>query len=445
LRPGAPVSVPASRSFAAGVSANHRYLLDEDGRPFLLVGDSPQCMTTNLSVDDMGYFFADRASRGFNTMWVDILCGPYTGGRPDYSTYDGIVPFTTAGDLSTPNPQYFARVDAMVNLAESHGVTLLLQPAETGSFRDLLRSNGEAKDFAYGAWLGTRYRTRPNIIWLSGNDYQSDQWAAFDPYMTALARGLRSTDPGRLQTVELNYPVSLSTDNPKWASIVDLNAAYTYTPTYAEVLRGYNRSPTLPVIMIEANYEGEHNTGGPPAAGDVLRRQEYWAMLSGAAGQLYGNHYTWGFQYGPWKSELDSLGATQVTFMLKLFTSVPWYDLVPDQSHSVVTAGFGDPVADGQVSDSDYAPTAMTPDGKLAIAYLPTPRAITVDMSRFAGPVMANWYDPTSGSYTAVDSAPVPNSGTRQFKPNRRNGDGDRDWVLVLTVGHPTAPRPPGT
>ena len=34
--------------------------------------------------------------------------------------------------------------------------------------------------------------------------------------------------------------------------------------------------------MVEASYEFEHDWKGP----ETLRRQEYWAMLSGASGQL---------------------------------------------------------------------------------------------------------------------------------------------------------------
>jgi hypothetical protein len=417
------------------VSADHRYLVDQNGAPYLLIGDSPQCLATNVSPANMEYFFADREQHGFNTVWVDILCGPYTGGRSNYSTYDGIVPFTVSGDLSTPNPAYFARIDTMVELAAAHGITLLLQPAETGSFRDLLRSNGVAKDFAYGAYLGRRYRNAPNIIWLSGNDYQSDQWATYDPYATALASGLRSTDPKRLQTVELDSPVSLSTDNPKWTSLIDFNSAYTYSPTYAEVLKGYDHAATLPVILIEANYEGENNTGGSPASGDILRRQEYWAMLSGATGQLYGNHYTWGFQYGPWKDELDTIGATQVGIMVNFFTSLSWYNLVPDQTHTLVTSGFGTPRDTGLVSDSDYATAASTADGRLAIVYLPTPRPITVNMGRFSGPVTARWFDPTNGHYIAAANGPIPNTATHEFTPMPDNGQGDGDWVLVLATG----------
>jgi hypothetical protein len=435
LDPGQPVSVKVRKSFPVGVSANGRYLVDQNGAPYLLVGDSPQCLATNLSPADMDYFFADREQHGFNAMWVDTLCGPYTGGRSNYSTYDGITPFTTPEDLSTPNPAYFARIDSLVKLAATYGITLLLEPAETGSFRNLLRSNGVAKDFAYGAYLGRRYRNAPNIIWLSGNDYQSDQWATYDPYTTALARGLRSPDPKRLQTVELDYPVSLSTDNPRWASLVGLNSAYTYSPTYAEVLEGYNRTPTLPVILLEANYEGENNVGGSPASPDILRRQEYWTMLSGASGQLYGNHYTWGFQYSRWKDELDTAGATQIAILVNFFTSLPWYNLVPDQTHILVTSGFGTPKVTGLVSDSDYATAASTPDGRLAIVYLPTPRPITVDMGRFRGPVTGRWLDPTNGRYTAAASGPIPNTGSHEFTPTGPNGEGNGDWVLVLTAG----------
>ena len=60
------------------------------------------------------------------------------------------------------------------------------------------------------------------------------------------------------------------------------------------MLKAYNAQPTQPVFMVEANYEFENNTEGPTTTDETLRRQEYWTMLSGATGQLYGNGYTWG-------------------------------------------------------------------------------------------------------------------------------------------------------
>ena len=78
----------------------------------------------------------------------------------------------------------------------------------------------------------------------------------------------------------------------------------------------------------------------------------------------------------------------------------------------------------------------MTTDRTLAVVYLPTARAITIDMSRFRDPVVARWFDPTNGTYSAATDGSIPNAGLRQFKPNRANRAGDSDWVLVLTAAN---------
>jgi hypothetical protein len=45
--------------------------------------------------------------------------------------------------------------------------------------------------------------------------------------------------------------------------------------------------------MEEANYEFQNNSNTDGGSLANLRRQEYWTMLSGATGQLYGSAYTW--------------------------------------------------------------------------------------------------------------------------------------------------------
>src|ERR1700722_8557745 len=94
-------------AFPLHASSNERYLVDRDGRPFLIVGDSPQALIVNLSVAQADRFFADRERAGFNALWINLLCDQYTGGRSDGTTYDGIAPFTRPGNLATPNPSYF--------------------------------------------------------------------------------------------------------------------------------------------------------------------------------------------------------------------------------------------------------------------------------------------------------------------------------------------------
>ena len=41
----------------------------------------------NLSEAEAEMFFADRSALGFNTVWINLLCATYTGGRADGSTF----------------------------------------------------------------------------------------------------------------------------------------------------------------------------------------------------------------------------------------------------------------------------------------------------------------------------------------------------------------------
>jgi len=66
------------------------------------------------------------------------------------------------------------------------------------------------------------------------------------------------------------------------------------------------------------------------------------------------------------------------------------------------------------------------------VVYVPTVRAITIDMACLRGEAKAQWFDPTSGSYQDVDGGPFANNGSKQFTPPGKNHDGDGDWVLLL-------------
>ncbi len=415
------------------VGPTGRYLVDQNNLPFMMVGDAPQALITNLSPSDVEFYFTDRQTHGFNSMWINLLCDTYTFGNSDGTTYDGIPPFTTQGDLSTPNETYFQRADSFINSAASHGLVVLLDPIETGGWLSMLEANGLTKAFNYGVYVGNRYKNFTNIIWISGNDFQSWRTASDDSLVVAVVKGIQSVDKNHLHTAELDYLVSSTLDDTLLSPLISLNAAYTYYSTYAEVLHAYNQSSTVPVFMVEAHYELE-DVGGEMGTPLVLRRQEYWTMTSGATGQLYGNHYTTGFETN-WKANLETEGLTELNYMKNLFTSVPWYKLIPDQNQKIITAGFGTFSASLEPGDNDYATTSRTPDGKLVIAFIPTLRAFTVDMTNLAGAVTAQWYDPTAGTYTPINGSPFTNTGTQQFTAPGNNSAGDEDWVLVLSSG----------
>jgi len=129
----APARVRTDYVFPLKMSRNHRYLVDQHNTPFLVDGDAPQSMIANLSVADAAKYIADRKRFGFDALWVNLLCATYTGCRSDATTFDGIAPFTTPGDLSTPNPVYFARADAMIQLAAKSSSFSIRSRQEAGS------------------------------------------------------------------------------------------------------------------------------------------------------------------------------------------------------------------------------------------------------------------------------------------------------------------------
>ena len=422
-------------------SADGRTLVDALGAPVLILGDAPQALTVNLSVAEAETYFSVRASQGFNAAWVNLLCTTYTGGRPDATTYDGIAPFnrTLPGgepDLSRPNEAYFARVDAMVASAASHGIWLWLDPIETGGFIPTLHANGMAADRAYGRFLGRRYRNASHVVWMSGNDFQSWPDPADDELVLAVAQGIRDEDPRHLQTTELDYTVSSSLDDPAWAGLLGINDTYTYSPTYAQLYVDYARTPHLPNVMIEGNYEGEQLAGAPHVTdAHDCRTELWWSMLSGAAGTFYGNHWVWPLD-PDWAAHLHDPGADQVTFVRALLQPRRWHELVPDTGHVVATAGFGVETDSGNAQDNDYVATARAPDGALVLSYFPVSHGLTIDMTKLRGAAAASWFDPTTGAFTPDVASPVAAAGSHVFTPPAPpHADGTSDWVLVLEAG----------
>jgi len=412
------------------VSSNGRYLVNQQGDPFLMIGDDAASLMVNGSLSDAEYYLANRASHNFNVVSIELICNASGGGRSDASTYDGLKPFTTAGDLSTPNELYFARCDEMIRAAARHGITIMLNPAEAAGFVSTLRVNGVDKCKAYGRYLGSRYKTFDNLVWKSGCDFQTWPTDADNIVVKAVADGIREADSRHIHTLQLNYFVSSSLDNTLWSGLVTLNAAYTYYPAYAEVLKDYNRTPVVPVFLVESDYEFENG-----ADSERLRRQEYWSLLSGACGYVFGNGYVWPMIDG-WKDNLNTTGVSQLSYCKVLFESRSWHSLVPDQTHILVTAGYGTFWSGGTpssgISQNDYVAAASTSDGKLALVYIPTARTITVNLARLSGAITARWYDPTTGTFLPIPGSPFPNTGSQTFATPGVHSDGADDWVLVL-------------
>jgi hypothetical protein len=132
-----------------------------------------------------------------------------------------------------------------------------------------------------------------------------------------------------------------------------------------------------------------------------------------------GNKPIWLYDPG-WEAALNSTASQDMTRLKDLFLSRRWFDLVPDDKHEVVVDGLG------EFRGLDYVSAARTKDGGTVIAYMPTARPITVDMTKVVGKeATAWWFNPRSGKADSIGQCLT--SGKHEFTP-----PGEGDWVLVL-------------
>ena len=118
-----------------------------------------------------------------------------------------------------------------------------------------------------------------------------------------------------------------------------------------------------------------------------------------------------------------------MTYARHFFDCFAWNKLVPDQNHTIVTAGINATV--------DIAGAACASDGSFVAVYIPSSRAITINMSKLSGTANAFWYDPTNGTWSSAGSN-LSNSGSKSFTGPGTNSYGDSDWALLLTVASST-------
>jgi Protein of unknown function (DUF4038)/Putative collagen-binding domain of a collagenase len=411
-------------AFPLRVEPGKRHLVDANGQPFLLHGDTAWSLIADLTREEIDIYLADRRARGFNTILVNLIEHQFARKAP--ANIAGDAPFLEPGNFAKPNEAYFAHADWVLSRARDYGMLVLLTPAYIGTrggaegWWQEMTGNSEQTLRAYGRFLGARYRSFDNIVWVNGGDYDPPDKAR----VRAIALGLKEAAPGQLHTAHIapETPVADFWEGESW---LDLANVYTYEPVCPKVLAAYAHAGKRPFFLIESAYENEHGAGARR-----IRTQAYQALLCGASGQVYGNNPIWHFRHsglhsapGDWWHHLGSRGAQSMTHLLNLFTELDWWRLEPDASLLTVGQGKGE----------DLAAAARMADGGAALIYLPSPRPITVNLGRLSSPrIEASWFDPSTGQRLAIKDVPSGAGGAQNFTPPGMNAAGDGDWLLIL-------------
>jgi len=423
--------------FPLSIGADHRHLVDNEGKPFLIHGDTAWSIITALTNAEAEQYLANRAAKGFNALIVNLIERKFNGPL----TCDGDAPFTDLRDLSTPDEKYWQHADWVLQKAAEYGFVVFLAPMYLGArtpkndegwFVEAL-TTGLRGCREYGRFLGRRYANQDNLIWMMGGDRNPGD---SQEHMFAIVRGIKEFDSRHLFTAH-PAPEFHTTDVYGWGNWLDFNTSYTYGIVHRFLMADYNREPALPFVLIESIYEGEHNS--PPVQ---IRRQAYWAILCGSAGQFLGNNPIWAFWPG-WQAAMDAEGSRSMVHLKHLFESRSWHTLIPDQFSAkpwfeldlasekrVVVDGLG------EQRGLDYLAAAYTADRRTLIAYMPTSRTVTADLSRLTGETKrAWWFDPRTGQ--AQSAGELPGKGLVKLSP-----PADGDWALVIDDASANLPAP---
>jgi len=418
------------------ISGDQRHLIDDTGAPIVLNGDTPWSLAVQLTRSEVEAYLDDRVSLGLNAIMFNLIEHKFGDKNPEHWTnQNGSDPFSEtlsdgSLDFTTQNENYWVEIDWILEEAESRGIVCLLVPAYVGwkhsdqGWAADIAANEVAGMRAYGEFLGARYSSQDNIIWVMGGDWGpvSESYDLGDE-INALAQGIKSEDSVHLMTAHDGLESAIEGYDESW---LDLNNTYAYGGDVpAAVKTDWERQGPVPFFYIEGRYENE----GPSPK--ELRAQYYQAILGGGSGHLYGASNVWyfdaesgeGFANTPsdtWQEALDYPGAQDLANLQSLLRVREVTALVPDYNDRLITSG------GGGTGDPSYAPCSVRSDRRIALCYLPSERSITVDLGKLTGEsIQIAWYNPAEGTSTIGNT--VAPSGQEELTP-----PGTGDWILLL-------------
>lgn len=449
---GSSPSVPV---YPLEVSRDGRYLVDQRGRPWRVQADAAWLMAARATPQQVDTYLARRQSQGFNSFYLDVMvhAGGYDAAPNAPDDRRGDPPLATPGDYSTAGAtpasrRYWAWLDSIIDKAAARHMVVLLaynylgwNGGNQGWYQNNLAQPSVRALQEWGVWLGNRFKTKANIVWLGLGDFTPPDGSEGSRRARAVADGIKSTGARQLFMAVGSPPDTIPAEVPYFASIADQNSFYGYGPqglgtVYVTADRAWRALPTKPAWMQEGTYEYEDNTGHFSGEPWETRRGRFWAVLAGGtAGDGFGTRDVWQWKGIP--SSLSTPGAAYSTFAFDLFGSLPWWTLEPSGTGRDRTEL--DLIASGQGDwgGLDYITSARTSNHDWVLAYVPVTkrgaRTFSMEMSALGGKVRARWFDPTTGNAIAIsDGYEYASIGVRRFTTPGRRGDGTDDWVLVL-------------
>ena len=456
--PFARVAYAASQApsgFAYPASTSNRKFVDQNGNVYLLKTMSSWSMSQNCTNAEITSALEGLKALGFNAATVSpfgVHMHDSFGNR--YQNRAGQNFFTGAPYASSFGPAW-SSMDWVMQEATRLQMTVVLSMFlswdTTGTTPDLVNA-GATNAYNFGRTLALRYASYPNIVWHIMGDFEWSSNQAPGPQIDAMFHGIRDAEGSTRRLIIAEGGNGTSNGNTSFRQFISQegSSGYQWFRQSADGVYHYGanaveqfdvvwaNTTTYPVVDIEPPYVGAPHY--PGNQNQQLRERNYATFIRGGIGINFGHEKWWPFgktglyDGGPgWLGILSEAPQVQAKHSWTLLDSFVRTSTWARDGGTFLKTGLG--------SGDNKAASGISSTS--ALVYFPSSRSIVVDTTAIAGaePVRLRWYDPTTGSYTAI-SASEPKAASRSIAYPTAHSDGTNDWVLVVdeTTGSPTPP-----
>ena len=394
------------------MSEGKRNVIHADGKPFLVVGDTPWSIPFRATTVQVKEYAADRMIKGFNTvLLMSVQPDMYAEGPDARNTVLGFArgfDDLHEGHLNKLRPDYFQYLDSLMLILVDHGIVPVYQPVFHGfgwKGKTVLGPTADPDEYArYCKYLVARYGSMPAFWLVSGDSHGLDpgvkpggetieKWDAYhqptgihynpaDDYLASWANG----DSSRC------FHYNRSWQDQNWLDFQWAQTGHDGKHLYHKVERMYENEPVKACLNGEPTYEG---MGGGKNGLGWWQGEEAWNQLmhGGTMGVVYGAACLWQWKITPdetgwdswtnapmsWKEAMAQEGSNYAGLVAKAFDGLDFADMEKRWD----LTGANQPL--------------LAREGKFYISYLD--KGGTISIKNMAPGLPFSWFNPLTGDF----------------------------------------------
>jgi hypothetical protein len=418
------------------MSEGKRNVIHANGKPFMVVGDTPWSIPFRATTEQIKEYAADRMKKGFNTaLLMTVQPDMYAEGPDARNTVLGFARGFSdlhEGHLNKLNPEYFQYLDSLMQILVDNGIVPVYQPVFHGfgwKGKTVLGPTADPDEYArYCKYLVARYGSMPAFWLVSGDAHGLDpginpggemieKWDCYhqpagihynpaDDYLPSWAGG----DSSRCFHYNRSYQ-----DEP-WLDFQWAQTGHDGLHLYHKVERMYQNKPTKACLNGEPTYEGMGD--GKNGLG-WWQGEEAWNQLmhGGTMGVVYGAVCLWQWKITPDEPGWDS------------WTNAPmsWREAMAQEGSiyaglvSKAFEGFDFADMEKRWDLTDANKPLLSKEGKFYVSYLN--KGGTINIKNMAAGLPFSWFNPKTGDFAMKGRTTVEGI----FKAPDVN-----PWVLII-------------